>query len=190
MATGKDSSRFRRRDEIFEFRASTTEAGVRIEGRGGSWLAGDPALDAALSDHMDARVRVLPEAGISHQDAAPVSIVGTASLVWCRERFDVDGDIRRLRTNIVVETAEPFVEETWTGRVVRIGEAELTVVERTERCRMVDIAQDGLAPEPGFLKAPGRERDLCLGVYAEVHRGGRIGLGDPVDVAAVQDSVS
>ncbi len=189
MATGKDSRRFRRRDAIFEFRASTTDAGVRIEGRGGSWLVGDPALATALSDHMGARVRVLPEAGISHQDAAPVSIVGTASLDWCVEHLGVDGDVRRLRTNIVVETAEPFIEETWTGRAVRIGEVGLTIVERTERCRMVDIAQDGLAPEPGFLKALGRERDLCLGVYAEVHRRGRIGLGDPVD-AVVQDSVS
>lgn len=190
MATGKDSRRFRRRDEIFEFRASTTDSGVRIEGRGGSWLVGDPALDAALSDHMGVRVRVLPETAISHQDAAAVSIVGTASLAWCREHLDVDGDVRRLRTNVVLETAEPFVEETWTGRVVRIGETALRVVERTERCRMVDIAQEGLAPERGFLKALGRERDLCLGVYAEVHRRGGIGLGDPVDVTSVQDSVS
>ena len=140
---------------------------------------------------MGARVRVLPEAGISHQDAAAVSLVGTASLAWCREHLDVDGDVRRLRTNVVVETAEPFVEETWTGRVVRIGEVALAVVERTERCRMVDIAQEGLAPEAGFLKALGRERDLCLGVYAEVRRRGRIGLGDPVDVASVtKDSLS
>ena len=33
---------------------------------------------------------------------------------------------------------------------------------------MIDIAQDGLAPEPGWLKALGRERELCLGMYAEV----------------------
>ena len=42
-----------------------------------------------------------------------------------------------------------------------------TVVERTERCRMVDIAQDDLPRQPGWLKALGRERELCLGVYAE-----------------------
>ncbi len=42
------------------------------------------------------------------------------------------------------------------------------MVERIERCRMVDIAQEGLAEQPGWLKALGRERDLCLGVYADV----------------------
>ncbi len=186
MATGKDSRRFRRRDEIFEFRATTTEAGVRIEGRGGSWLVGDPALDDALSDHMGARVRVLAEQEISHYDGAAVSIVGTASLDWCREHLDVDADVRRLRTNLVVATTEPFVEETWTDGVVRIGDVELEVVERTERCRMVDIAQDGLPPQPGWLKSLGRERELCLGVYATVRTPGRIGRGDAV--AIVKDS--
>jgi uncharacterized protein YcbX len=182
MATGKDSRRFRRRDEIFEFRATTTEAGVRVEGRGGSWSVGDPALDDALSDHMGARVRVLAEQDDSHQDGAAVSIVGTASLDWCREHLDVDADVRRLRTNLVVATTEPFVEETWTGGVVRIGDVELDVVERTERCRMVDIAQDDLPPQPGWLKALGRERELCLGVYASVRTPGRIGRGDEVGV--------
>ncbi len=177
MATGKNSRRFHRRDAIFDFRASTTESGVRVEGRGGSWLVGDPALDDALSGHLGAPVEVRPEGEVSHQDAAPVSIVGTASLEWCRTHLDVDADVRRLRPNLVVETDEPFVEETWTDGVVQVGEVALAVVERTERCRMVDIAQDSLAPQPGFLKALGRERDLCLGVYAEVVTGGRLRRG-------------
>ncbi len=188
LATGKNGRRFRRRDEIFDFGASTTEGGVRVEGRGGRWLAGDPALDEALADHMGAPVRVTPEAEESHQDAAPVSLVGTASLDWCREHLQVDADVRRLRTNLVIATSEPFVEETWAGSVIRVGEAELEVVERTERCRMIDIAQDGLAEQPGWLKSLGRERDLCLGVYAAVRDGGRIGLGDAVSV--VKDSAS
>jgi uncharacterized protein len=182
LATGKDSRRFRRRDEVFEFRATTTVDGVRIEGHGGAWLVGEPMLDEALSGHMGARVRVTPEGDVSHQDGAPVSIVGTASLDWCRSQQGVDADVRRLRTNLVVETSEPFVEETWTGRQIRIGGAELAVVERTERCRMIDIAQDGLAPEPGWLKALGRDRELCLGVYAEVRSAGSVGLGDRVEV--------
>jgi uncharacterized protein YcbX len=186
MATGKDSRRFRRRDGIFDFAARTTDAGVRVEGRGGSWLVGGPELDPALSNHLGAGVRVVAEGEVSHQDAAAVSIVGTASLDWCRAHLDVDADVRRLRTNLVVETAEPFVEESWTDAVVRIGDLELEVVERTERCRMIDVAQEGLPPQRGWLKALGRERDLCLGVYASVRAPGRIGRGDGVDV--VKDS--
>ena len=40
MATGKDSRRFRRRDAVFDFRATSTTEGVRVEGHGGSWLVG------------------------------------------------------------------------------------------------------------------------------------------------------
>lgn len=182
LATGKNSHRFRRHDEIFDFGARSTATGVRVEGRGGSWTVGDPELDEALSAHLGTPVRVLPEGTTPHQDAAGVSLVGTASLEWCRTHLGVDGDVRRLRTNLVVETDEPFVEETWTGRDIRVGEVELAVIERTVRCRMVDIAQDGLPPQRGWLKALGRERELCLGVYAEVRVPGRVERGDPVSV--------
>ena len=188
MATGKDSRRFRRRDAVFDFRATSTTEGVRVEGHGGSWLVGDPRLDEALTTHLGARVRVAPEAGVPFHDASPVSIVGTASLEWCRDHQRVDADVRRLRTNVLVATTEPFVEETWVGELIRVGGVELVVSERTERCRMVDIAQDGLPPQRGWLKALGRERGLCLGVYADVTSAGRLALGDVVDVGAVKHS--
>ena len=37
---------------------------------------------------------------------------------------------------------------------------------------MVDVAQEGLDAQPGWLKALGRERDLSLGIYADVARAG------------------
>ena len=79
----------------------------------------------------------------------------------------------------MVRTTEPFVEESWAGATIRVGGVELTVVERIERCRMVDIAQEGLAEQPGWLKALGRERDLCLGHVRRCRARGRIALGDP-----------
>jgi uncharacterized protein YcbX len=189
MATGKNSRRFRRRDEIFDFRARTTADGVQVEGRAGRWLVGDPSLDAALSGLMGDAVRVRPEVGVPHQDAGQVSLVGTASLAWCREHLGVDGDARRIRPNLVVRTTEPFVEEGWGGATLRIGGVELRVVERIERCRMVDVAQEGLDEQPGWLKALGRERDLCLGVYADVARPGTLTRGDAVEVVPVKDSL-
>ena len=60
-------------------------------------------------------VRVLAEGATPHQDDGQVSLVGTASLDWCREHLGVDADRRRIRPNLVVDTSEPFVEETWTG---------------------------------------------------------------------------
>jgi uncharacterized protein YcbX len=189
LATGKSSRRFRRYDEIFQYSASMDGDEAHVFGPTGSWCVGDPELDRVLSEHFGAEVRVQRETGTPYQDASQVSIIGSASLAWCRIHLGVDGDVRRLRTNLVVETEEPFVEETWAGRVIRVAEVELAVVERTERCRMVDIAQDGLAEQPGWLKALGRERELCLGMYADVSRSGSIGLGDAVDIVAMKDSL-
>lgn len=181
LATGKDSRRFRRHDAVFDHAAATTADGVRVTGPRGTWTVGDPALDDAIGALMGTPVRVVAESDVPHQDAAAVSLVGTATLDWCREHLDVDADVRRLRTNLVVATEEPFVEEGWAGAVLRVGEVELHVVERTVRCRMVDVAQDGLPAEPGFLEALGRERDASLGVYAEVRTPGTIHLGDRVE---------
>ncbi len=120
LATGKHSRRFRRRDEVFEFASRTTPDGVRVSGRGGEWDAPGDELDRVLSDAMGDPVRVLPETTTPYFDAGQVSLVGTASLAWCAEHLGVDADRRRIRPNLVVETEEPFVEESWTS--IEIGD--------------------------------------------------------------------
>jgi uncharacterized protein YcbX len=182
FASGKSSHRFRRRDAVFDFTASTEGDAVRVHRGGQQWTVGDTALDEVLSKAMGAAVRVLPEAEVPHQDAGSVSLIGTASLEWCRDRLDVDGDFRRIRPNVVLETAEPFVEETWVGSRLAVGDVTLTVVERIERCRMVDLAQDGVATTAPLLKRLSARREMCLGVYADIISAGRIGIGDQVRV--------
>ena len=180
LSSGKNSTRFRRRDAVFGFAARTTGEGVEVTGPDGAWPVGDAALDAALSHAMGDPVRVLPEAATPYFDAQPVSLVGTASLDWCREHLGVDADRRRIRPNLVVATSEPFVEESWSG-TLRVGGLRLHVVERIERCRMVDIAQEGLPPEEGhWLKALTRHREMRLGVYLDVVTPGVVRVGDPV----------
>ena len=112
FAAGKDCRTFRRRDEVFAYAAATTPDGtVQVSRAADRWVAGDQALDDELTARFGDPVRVLPEQGVSHFDASPVSIVGTATLDWCARELGVDADRRRLRTNLIVETAEPFEEE-------------------------------------------------------------------------------
>ncbi len=182
LGSGKNSSTFRRFDEIFDYSASMVDDEVRVVGPAGSWRVGDSELDRTLREHLGAEVHVERATGTPFYDAGQVSLVGTASLEWCREHLDVDGDRRRIRPNLVVSTTEPFAEEGWAGATIRIGSVVLTMDRRIERCRMVDIAQEGLAEQRGWLKALGRERDLSLGMYAEIRTPGRIDLGDAVNV--------
>jgi uncharacterized protein YcbX len=180
LASGKTTRRFQRRDAIFGYRASTTAGGVRVTGPSGSWQVGEAALDAELSAVMGAVVRVAPESGVPHQDAGSVSLVGSATLAWCAQRLGVDADPRRLRVNIVFESDEPFVEESWIGRTVRIGRAQLTVAAAIERCRMIDLPQDGAPAERRWLAPLARSRDSRVAMYADVAVPGPIWVGDAV----------
>lgn len=184
LASGKSSRRFRRHDAVFEHRATTRSDGaVEVSWGGGSATVEDPVLDAHLSEAMGAMVRVLPETSTPHFDSGQVSLVGSATLAWCEERWGVAADPRRLRANLVVETDEPFVEDDWVGRPVAVGEVRLAVAERIPRCRMIDIDQDGaIAPGDGWLKRLAAERDTCAAVYLDVERGGALRVGDDVVV--------
>jgi uncharacterized protein YcbX len=181
LASGKHTNRFRRRDEVFEFRARTTPAGVVVTGPGGEWRVPGGDVDRALSDVMGDPVRVLAEVTTPHFDAGHVSLVGSASLDWCRRNLGVDADHRRIRPNLVVETDQPFVEESWTGEVA-VGRIRLRPVERIERCRTIDIAQEGLPQEGRWLKALAAAREMCLGVYLDVVVAGLVSVGDEVHV--------
>lgn len=180
LASGKDGRRFRRRDGVFGYTAATSEQRVVVSGAGASWGVGDAGLDAHLSMTLGAPVRVAPEADVPHQDMGAVSLIGTATMAWCAEHWGGSADPRRIRTNLVLETDEPFEEERWVGSLLDVGTAYLRVVESIPRCRMIDVVQDGVVPEVHWLKSLADGRDLCLGIYADVERPGVIGVGDAV----------
>ncbi|AEG44319.1 MOSC domain-containing protein [Isoptericola variabilis] len=184
FASLKDTRRFRRRDGVVAYTAATASDGsVRVTHADGTWTVGDPALDAHLGAALGVPVTVAPEGDVAHHDDGRVSLVGTASLAWCARRFGGSGDPRRLRANVVLDTDEPFVEEGWVGRELRVGTAVLRVVGRVERCRTVDVAQDGAEPGAPWLRPLGAERDLCLAVYADVVEPGTVARGDALRLA-------
>lgn len=179
FASGKDTRRFRRRDAVFTYSAATSGTGeVTVTGGSGAWKVGDPALDDELSQAMGAAVRVTPEARVPHQDMGAVSIIATATLDWCAERWGVHADPRRLRVNLVFSSTRPFVEEEWVGRIIAVGGASLQVVEPVPRCRMIDIAQDGARADGRWLKPLTAERDMFLAMYADVASPGVVAVGD------------
>lgn len=179
FASGKDTRRFRRRDPVFHYSAITGPGGQVTVTRGDErWHVGDPRLDQRLSAEMGTTVRVTPEVDVPHQDSGAVSIVSTATLEWCADRWGGSPDPRRLRVNVVVESDEPFVEERWKD--LELGSTRLRVIERVPRCRMVDIRQDGVELGKKWLRSLTQERDMFPAVYAEVIRPGQVTVGDRV----------
>jgi uncharacterized protein YcbX len=194
FASGKDSRRFHRMDPVFECTASLdggTQAVVTLPD-GTSVPASDPEANARLSKAFGEPVELVREGEtvrpgfgvVQHYDAAPVSLIGTATLAAVAELVGDDEplDPRRFRVNFVVETDEAYVEESWLGRTLVVGAVRLYVTEQVERCRTVDVQQGDVPQHGRVLKTLGVERDLLLAVYAEPVVTGRIRVSDAITV--------
>jgi MOSC domain-containing protein len=123
-------------------------------------------------------------------DAAPVHLLTTGTLRELAARapdhvFAVD----RFRPNIVVATDDQgFVETSWEGRSLAIGDVQLSVLFTVPRCVMTTLPQGDLPADRGVLRAISANNmvDLagtrypCAGVYATVTTPGTIAKDEPV----------
>jgi uncharacterized protein len=123
-------------------------------------------------------------------DVEPLTIVSQASVRELARLGGRGGDLdsRRFRINLEVEGCEPYEEDTWRGRRVRVGDAVLVVLDPVARC--VVTTQDPNTGTKDFetLKVIARHRGridgrggLPFGMYARVEEPGRVRVGDPVE---------
>ncbi len=107
---------------------------------------------------------------------------------------DADFDVRRYRPNVLIDGGAEggFPENGWTGSTLSLGSAAARVDLPTMRCVMTTLARDGMAADPGSLRAIakhnrvdilGMGRWACAGAYASVTTAGAVTVGDPVAVA-------
>ncbi|WP_242497321.1 MOSC domain-containing protein [Nocardioides oleivorans] len=115
--------------------------------------------------------------------AAPVTIVGTASLAALAEEVGGPVDSARFRANLVVETDEPWVEDSWLGAEVGVGGAIVRIGGPVPRCAVIDHHPVTGERDARLLTALVRSRptnragEPFLGVYADVVRPGIVRNG-------------
>jgi len=147
---------------------------------GGELDAADPALAAELGPG----VRVIKQdRGVF--DTMPLSLLTTQAVAGLGRMAGAAAlAAERFRPNLLVEaTSGPgFPEDTWVGRVLRVGSLRMRVDQRDQRCVMVTIDPVTLARNPAILRAIARERDARLGVYGSTVAPGRVAVGDPVEL--------
>jgi MOSC domain-containing protein len=116
-------------------------------------------------------------------DAFPLLIVTTASLRHLQARAPSSRiDVRRFRPNFVVDTGDDdeFLERTWGGRRLRVGDVVLALTVPCPRCVMITLPTADLPKDPAILRTVVRDGDQNLGIYATVETPGLVRAGDPV----------
>ena len=123
-------------------------------------------------------------------DCATTHLLTTATLDRFAELYPAGRfEIPRFRPNIVIQPASEvgFVENSWVGRTLALGEeVQLRVIGACPRCVMTTLAQGDLPADPGILRTAARHNRVenlpSVGVYAVVERGGLLRRGDTVRV--------
>jgi len=119
-------------------------------------------------------------------DAFPVNLLTTASLQKMAQlNPSAIWDVRRFRPNFLVETSdelEGLVEAGWVGRVLKVGEVQLKLEIPCARCGMTTHPQKDLPKDPSILRTVVKEGNQNMGVYASVISGGRVNVGDEVEL--------
>lgn len=112
------------------------------------------------------------------------------------ERFDVlpllvatDGaiaafgyDRRRLRPNLVVGGVPGLTERDWEGRWLRAGDAIIGVQDLRQRCIMTTFDPDTQEQNVDVLRRINREFAGVLALNCRVVRGGRLAIGEVVEL--------
>lgn len=113
-------------------------------------------------------------------DSSAVHIVTTSTLDTLRERHPEGRfDPRRFRPNIVLETRPAgYVEETWIGSMLALGEARIEITKPCSRCVMTTHAQEELPVDRDILRTVIAHNDEHVGVYAIVRTPGVVRVGD------------
>jgi uncharacterized protein YcbX len=118
-------------------------------------------------------------------DCRPLSIFAIQSAKKLGEETGVDVDKRRFRANVYLDlsSAEPFAENNFVGKSLRIGsKVVVRVLERDARCMMITLDPDTAEKSPAILKAVAQAHEGMAGVYAAVLTEGMIRKGDSVEL--------
>jgi hypothetical protein len=141
---------------------------------GRPWTA--PEVAAAIEAAAGVGTRLARDDGPDRFDVLPL-LVATDGAVNA-----LGLDRRRFRPNILVAGVNGLAEREWPGRRARIGEAIIGFKKLRGRCVMTTYDPDTLEHDPSVLRRIVQEMGGRLALDSYVVRGGRVAVGDPVEL--------
>ncbi|MDQ2960041.1 MAG: MOSC domain-containing protein [Candidatus Dormibacteraeota bacterium] len=129
-------------------------------------------------------------AGLDRGRAGGATLLGAASLTALAAEIGVDSlDPRRFRMLVGIDALPAFMEDTWVGKRVAVGDATVLVHGNVGRCVVTTQDPATGAVDLPTLKVLQRFRGpvdttepLPFGVWGEVLVAGRVAVGDPCAV--------
>jgi uncharacterized protein len=168
-------------EQLMTYRARLGGGGFEVVTPGGEVVGIDGHLVSRLAA-ATARPLTLRELEGANFDDSPVLLVNLATVAAFGVEARMQVDHRRFRANLYVSGLAPEEELTWIGWRLAVGDAELEVVSRCERCVVITKDPDTTATTPELLRVLDRTQETCMGVYCRVTRPGRVAAGDHVHV--------
>jgi MOSC domain-containing protein len=119
-------------------------------------------------------------------DEAVISAITLGTIRGIGREAGHDLDMRRFRPNVVIDsqTAEPFEEDRWVGKVLEFGTdgtgPAISVTMRDPRCVMINFDPDTAAANASIMQTVIRMNNNHAGVYGTVVRTGALSIGQVV----------
>ena len=118
-------------------------------------------------------------------DCRPVSLISLQTVRQVEAELGASVDKRRFRANVYLNLASDsgFAEDELVGRRLRIGShAEMMVLERDPRCKMISIDPDTGEHNPKVFRKVAQAHAACAGVYCAVLVEGILTKGDSIEL--------
>jgi uncharacterized protein YcbX len=150
---------------------------------GRPWRWGEEGLAEMLSEHANRDVDLTRDPAGQQDLADSILITVEDTRAQLEDELGAPVDIRRFRPNIHVQLdTDPFAENGWEGRRLRIGDAELELLHPCVRCVMVTKDPDTQETWAHLLRHLVRRRNAIFGINARPVRPARIAAGDSVEL--------
>jgi MOSC domain-containing protein len=148
---------------------------------------GRKMIEQFLAAYMQTELRGAPKIvfaeGHSFSDVSAkcLHVVSRNSLLELERAVGLPLNPLRFRPNVVIEGLGAWEEFGWVGKTISVGDTELEVFKRTERCAATNVDPDTGKRDtavPAVLERTWGHADF--GVYARIARSGTIAIGDVV----------
>jgi uncharacterized protein len=198
----------RRRPELLHASATCADGEPQITLPGGSTLAGQgERTDRELSEWLASPVSLVSSSGDAgraeyfadatddasqaiewtmpdgrYVDAAPILMLTTASLrAAAAQHPNGTWDVRRFRPNVLVDLeGVGWVEDSWVGHQIQIGDVTLLPTQPCIRCTMVTRSQPGIDADADMFRTLARHHGGLFGVWSDVVTPGSLSVGERV----------